>query len=138
MIDSSYPIPFVGRAGDTIVLRHLVRLITGALATRANVSRVDVSVKPTGGSITCTQVYKPTPAQGEIDLDDLVLAAVVTNDTTFDDDTNDDRTEAGYNILWTAPVVAFPTAGWYAVKFRFTGTNGSVTTKIFEGRIRGT
>lgn len=135
MIDDSYPIPFLGRAGDTVVLRHLVRLGTGALATAFNVSHVDVTVKQAGEDPTCQQDYGS--GQGELALNTIITASVVQDDPLFDNDTNDDRTADGYNMKWIAPASAFPLAGVYTAQFRFTGGDGSVTTKVFEGRIRG-
>lgn len=128
MIDQSLPIRFNGRVGETIQLKAYLRLTNGSVATPTNVASMTVKVTKSG-----VQTVADTPSVAT-----CILTPVVTNDPSFDDDTNDDRTERGYNLKWTATAAAFPTTGWYTVRFTFTGTDGSVTLKVFEGAVRGT
>jgi len=110
-------------------LRVLVRLTSGAIAAPSNVASIAVQVTKQGGTITYTNA--------SLVVATYLYANPLTTDVTFDDDTNDQRSEQGYNLHWLAPAAAFPTAGWYTVRFRFVGTDASITTKILEVAARG-
>ena len=129
MRDRSATINLRGRVGETVTLRAYLVLTNGSLATPSNVSAVSIRVVKQGGTVTY-------PATGQT-VATVILSPAVTSDPNYQSDSNDSRTERGYNFRWVAPGSAFPSAGWYTVHVTVTATDASITVLTFEGAIRG-
>lgn len=115
--------------GATHVLRAQLTIGDDSWATPDNVSSVAAKVMRQGSS---TATY-----DADLTVGTVVQAAFVTDDDQWLDDTNDSRTQKGYNFLWTMPATAFPEADWYTVMLSVTDTSDRVTRRIFEGPALG-
>jgi hypothetical protein len=117
-------------AGAALKILGRARLSTGAFANPTDVTQIDAKVKQFGedtptfdGSLSPVATY--------------LLDHLATSDPTYTRDTNDDRTQRGYNFLWTIPASAFPAEGWYTVEVMFTDANG-VSKLLWQGPAVGT
>ncbi len=115
-------------AGTTLALFGRAVVGSGAWATQAAISSITATVKPTAEDATFS--------------DSLTKATVLfdifqTSDPAWTADTNDARTQRGYNFAWRVPASAFPEPGWYTIEVVFTDTSGYVTKLLFEGAVRG-
>ena len=108
------------KAAADNTIRAKAVIANGDYATTVNVATVNAKVS----------VYGTLTFSDELDG---AITAFVTNDDQWTDDTNDDRTQKGYNFLWTMPASAVAQAGWYTVEIEIIDTGGNTTFMIFDG-----
>ena len=111
------------QAGTDHTLRAKATIANGAYATQANVSSVTAKISYRG-VLTFSDA-----------LVGSILAAFVTNDDMWQDDTNDDRTQKGYNFLWTIPAASLANSGWHTIEVTIVDTNGGTTIMTFDGPV---
>ena len=108
------------KAAADNTIRAKAVIANGDYATTVNVATVNAKVS----------VYGTLTFSDELDG---AITAFVTNDDQWTDDINDDRTQKGYNFLWTMPASAVAQAGWYTVEIEIIDTGGNTTFMIFDG-----
>lgn len=114
------------QAGDSHVLRAQLAIGSDAWATPSNVASLQATLYRQGAA--SNPVY-----QADLTVGDVVLVSFVTDDDQWLDDTNDSRTQKGYNLKWTIPGSAVAESGWYTIEIKCTDTQDRVTRLVFEG-----
>lgn len=116
------------QAGDSHVLRAQLAIGSDAWATPSNVASIQATLYRQGA--TSNPIY-----QADLTVADVVLPSFVTDDQWLDD-TNDSRTQKGYNFMWTIPGSAVAESDWYTIEIKCTDSQDRLTRLVFEGPAR--
>jgi hypothetical protein len=95
---------------------------TDTTAINARIQRFNTTAPTFNGALSPVSTY--------------LLDQLATSDPAWNEDTNDDRNERGYNFQWTIPAASFPSVGWYTVEVKFTDSGGT-STLIWQGQALG-